>query len=250
MFVSVLKVIALVSLLIIASPLYAKDIFSFSLGIDQWKNDAPSTYGVASDNLLEFKDDGATARQLELSLSHKLPLIPNIRYAMSSTDQTANNTLAQTYVLGGEVFSVASQLSSENKTQIHDVLLSYPMLDFRLLKIDMGLLARYQKLEINTSKIGDTQQSMVDSDKIVPMLHVNLESGVPLLGFFVFAEFNKGDNNHLYQSGIGYTFDNNLIPDVDLRVGFRNENIDFTAGDGVIFHQELDATFAGMRVRF
>ncbi|MDA8621878.1 TIGR04219 family outer membrane beta-barrel protein [Psychrosphaera sp.] len=239
-----------VGLLLWVSPLLAKGPFTFTIGADQWKQDAPATYGVATDNLLEFTGENATNRQFEFEVSHQLPLLPNVRFSTTSNEQTAGNTLAQTYVLGGEAYSVASQLSSTHQTKSHDLLFYYPLFDISLLKMDLGLLTRYQELEIATSKVGDSQNSQVDVDKIVPMLHVNVQSGIPLLGFFVFAEFNKGDSNHFYQSGIGYTFDNNLIPDVDLKLGYRKERMDFSSNDGVIFNQDLDATFAGMRIRF
>lgn len=245
-----LKFALFVGMLFWVSPLLAKGPFTFTIGADQWKQDAPATYGVANDNLLAFSGQSETNRQYELSITHKLPILPNVRFSASSNEQTGTNTLAQTYVLGGEAYSVASELSSVHKTKAFDLLLSYPVFDVSILKMDLGLLTRYQELDIATSKVGDTQQSQVDSDKIVPMVHVNIQSGVPLLGFFVFAEFNKGDSNHLYQSGIGYTFDNNLIPDVDLKLGYRKESVDFSLSDGVIFNQDLDTTFAGMRVRF
>lgn len=229
---------------------HADGLFSYHFGLNYFKVGADSTIGEADDSLLTLDHGIDGIAEYYFTVKHTIPLIPNLRYSYHGGEFESTTNLDQTYILNSEVFSVASTLNTRHKINVHDVLLDYSLVDLNIFRLDVGLLTRYQGLDYRVDKVGDPQVAQKNVEKWVPMLHLNAESGVPLLGFFVFAEFNEGKDDRFYQSGIGYKFDNNLLPDVDVVFGYRKEKIHFQRDDGLIFKQNLNKTFAGLEVHF
>jgi outer membrane protein len=243
---SVMAVTALVT----SSHAYANNVFSVKAGINYFMTKSPSEVGEADDTKLNLEHSLEKIGEFTLNVDHVIPLVPNMRYAHHNADYTSTTTLEQTFILNQQTFAVASDLNTHHQLVVHDFLFDYPMFDISIFKLDVGVLARHQALEFTVDKINDEVTATRKVNKWEPMLHVNAQTGVPLLGFFVFAEFNEGRNNRLYQGGVGYSFDNQYIPDFDVKFGYRKEKVTFERKDGLIFAQDFNKTFAGVEIHF
>ncbi len=247
---SLLKIGALVGLLVVIKPCEASGLFDFSAGVNYWNSDSKASYGVAKDSLIDLNFEKQGDAEIEFSVDHSIPLVPNARYRLRSSSFGDSTSLNQTYTLGGEAFSIASSLDAKHEVLTNDLLLHYSLIDMSILTINMGVLTRYQSADILVQKINDVQIADQKVSKWVPMVNVSVKSSVPLLGFFAFADLSYGEDNYLYESGLGYNFDEGLFPEIDVLIGYRKEKLEFGKDEGLVFEQDLSTLYSGIKVRF
>jgi len=131
-----------------------------TVGNNVWQQAPSGSYGEASDALIEFNESDDSFSELYLQIEHPFPLLPSVKYRRFSFDDAASLTLDKTFIMGGEVYSVASTLMTDFSETQTDYTFYYEAFDNRLFGIDLGLTLRDLESSASALKVGDTQYVM------------------------------------------------------------------------------------------
>lgn len=228
----------------------AAPLVDISVGVKQWDSGSDSIFGEADDSLLSYSHPDESQYIFSAQLDHAIPLIPNVRVSYQNLDFDGAYSLEQTFILSGTAFPVASNLVSNHELTLQDTTLYYEIVDISLVSVNLGVTGRYQEasLAINSPSDGVSASSSADSYELLAHGRVNLD--LPLFGFYGFAELNKGGDSELKMAGVGYEFENTVLPNLKIELGLIEQTVAFDRDDGFVFEQSFDSGYVGLEVVF
>jgi outer membrane protein len=168
----------------------------------------------------------------DVHIEHPVPLIPNLRIAYVSVEETGSSDLNSGFYGFPANTNVASELFLE---QI-DVTAYYEILD-NIVSVDVGLTVRALDSELEVSSGGISKVNRVKT--ILPMAYVAAKGKLPFTGVGVGAELNAisyGGDSALDAMVYGQ-YDMNVL---SFKAGYRHMAIDFEDGNS-----SLDLTLGG-----
>ncbi|QTH63165.1 TIGR04219 family outer membrane beta-barrel protein [Psychrosphaera ytuae] len=244
------KWLTMFAAMLVCGSVSAAPLVDISLGVKQWESGSDSMFGEANDSLLSYTHSDESQYLLSAQLDHSIPLIPNARLTYQNLDFDSSYNLEQTFILAGTTFPVASNLVSNHELTIQDTTLYYEVLDVRLVTINLGVTGRYQEASVNIRETMDNTRSSSSADSYELLAHGRVNLDLPLFGFYGFAELNKGSDNELTMAGIGYEFDNTILPNIKIEFGVIEQKVSFDRDDGFIFEQAFDSSYLGLELVF
>ena len=242
----------LLSLVLLSSSslVSAAPLADFTLALKKWESGSDAMLGESSDSMLNYSYDDESSVMASFQIDHSIPLIPNIRFAYQSLDFANSNTLDQTFILNDTAFPVAGQLSTQHEILLQDTTLYYELIDISFVSLNVGVTGRYQDLDVAISESTQNLAATKNVNDYEIMGHARVNVDFPVFDFYAFAEVNKGSDSALNMMGVGYTFDNTILPDVSIEVGVIDQDVEFDLDDGLMFSQSFDSSYVGLAFSF
>ena len=111
-------------LLMMASCGAFADTLGVKFGLQHWQADNTGYVGEADDAVLSWSSDSQSQIRIYGSIEHPIFLIPNVKMGYSKFDFEDIALLDQTYRLGGQLYSIASELNYGGEYEIIKATLS------------------------------------------------------------------------------------------------------------------------------
>ncbi|MCG8517314.1 MAG: TIGR04219 family outer membrane beta-barrel protein [Pseudomonadales bacterium] len=220
------RILALGALLA-AAPLAQADIIGAGASVSYWDAEVAGKAGQKGDlldveNDLDLGDNSNTT--IALYLEHPVPLLPNVRIAHSSLDQSGDSELTTDFGGIGAGVPVTSDLEFEQT----DLTLYYEVLD-NWVNLDLGITARDFSGELVVTQVGGAISDTTKVDAVVPMGYVAARFDLPFTGASVGAEGNaiSFDGDSMYDVNAYGQYE---IALVQLRLGYREIAVDYEDG--------------------
>ena len=114
---------------------HSATLFQVDLGIKGADISGSGKYGDTQAAQISMPTENATYTEVYVTVEHPLPLIPNVKLASANAEFSGQVTLAQTYSLGGQLYSVASNLSTMSEQSHQDIIAYYEFFDNSFVRI-------------------------------------------------------------------------------------------------------------------
>lgn len=130
--------------------------------------------------------DDASVRTFHLGLEHPVPLIPHVRIKQSRFSESATGALQTIF---SEVdFDGAVDASLD--LDMTDATLYYQPFD-TVVTLNTGVTLRHFSAKVDVRALdGSGSRATLESETVVPMIHIGLEARLPLTGLYVMGEAN------------------------------------------------------------
>ena len=251
-----MKKLALVSAILIASPLSANANLLFTVGAKASVWDAEPT-GQIDDNVsvekggLNLKSENGT--QITVFFEHPVPFIPNVKLKSTDLDIKGSGVLNANINFAGKPFAVSEAVDSNINLSHTDATLYWGLpIPLPYINVDFGLTARMFDGDASVTQVSDTTRTeSVDLDMTLPMAYGAVKVGSPF-GIYATADVNWigfGDNKMTdLSAAVGYELPIPIV-DVGVEVGYRGINLQTDREDTDI-EADLDVTglFYGLSV--
>ncbi len=244
---------AIVAIAVLISTQLQADVVGFQIGTSSWTPDYKGTFSLSGSTpgtVVDIQDDlgfsDESHSDIWVKLEHPVPILPNIRFASSDLDASANSTLTRDIVFGDETFSEGSDVSSRFDMSNTELTLYYELLD-NWISFDAGLTLRQYdgQVQISTS----TTSAGENLDFPVPLLYLDARIDLPVTGLFIDSTMNAAsiDNNSISDINVslGYETDFGL----GARVGYRTLELTFDESD-VEADLEFEGTYLNLFYHF
>jgi outer membrane protein len=206
-----------VALILQSGPSFG-DFIGIYAGIGGWENNF--TGDIVSDVNVEDElgFSGDTANSIYVALEHPIPIIPNIKVARTTLQDSGMGTISADFVFEGIPFTISQGVTAEIETDLTDLTLYYEIWDVGF-DFDLGLTARNIDGEI---KIDQVTQAV---DEYLPMAYVAAKFGLPFSGLFLGAEAygtSYEDNTWTdYSVRLGWETSSFIFPEFGIEAGYR-----------------------------
>lgn len=237
-------------LLMMASCGAFADTFGVKIGLQQWQSDSTGYVGEADDAVLNWNSDPQSQLRLYGSIEHPMFLFPNVKLGYSKFDFDDIALLDQTYRLGGQLYSIASELNYGGEYEIVDFISYYEIIDRDILSFDLGVNFRFQDTEYQVTDVNSGVNSQANVSSIEPLFYAKLTSSLPLMGLYSYFEYQAGDKNHDYETAIGYQFSENMMAAITVYIGYKDQQISYQYNDGIVAKAEWDSVFVSLESNF
>ncbi len=231
------------------------DFLGIYIGGSVWDQEASGVFGE-KDNLVDFNLEDDKKNSYYIAFEHPVPLIPNVKVAVSDLDTQGQTVLAEDFTFQGETFPAGSSVDGTLDLSYVDYTFYYEILDNGLVSLDLGLTGRDVDGFAGVEGTVDVVTLTADEDfsGIVPMLYGAAEIGLPFTGLSLFGEANllAFDDHSFYdaQVGVAYELIDNLAVDMSIFVGYRQVVLDIEDVDDVYADVDFKGVFAGAEIHF
>ncbi|WP_394174242.1 TIGR04219 family outer membrane beta-barrel protein [Thalassotalea litorea] len=249
-----MKKIALATTLALSSFFAQADtIAGVYIGGQVWDMQAEGSFG-SSEQLQAFELEDDNKASYWAALEHPIPLLPNLKLRQNELD-TMGMADVDNFEFGDTVYDGDTLVSAE--LDHLDVIMYYELFDNAIFSIDLGVNLKYAEYAVTVSADDINpvfSEETVDYDGIIPMLYLATEVSLLGTGLDVFAEGSwiGFDDHNVYDAmaGLKYSFVDNLIVDLDIRLGYRAMNFDIQDLDDMYLDTQFDGAFAGIEFHF
>ncbi len=241
-------------LLLPALPALA-DSLGLAAGASYWYYDLSGTARYRSSNPaddinlrndLGYGSDQVTS--VFVRLEQPVPMVPNIRLAVTDLDSSANGRLSRSVSYGGRVFSASEAVASHIRLNQADVTLYYSPLD-NWVDLDLGIDAKRVELDVDLDgSLSGHQSAHVQG--WVPMLYAGVGADLPLTGLSLGLDGAwigyQGSRFYDYRAEVRYR-----TPwRVGVQAGYRAIRLDLNDFDGASSNLEFSGPYAGLHLAF
>lgn len=235
-----------------ALSLDATPLFSVYAGAGSWISEYSGEIGslgeTANFDELGFDDENNT--YLYVAFEHALPFIPQVRLETIDLGSSGLGTLAQTFTIGDETFTVGSEVDTDLDLSFIDATLYYELAIF-----DFGLTLR--QFEAEASAVSTADSSLADSEKVdgvLPLVYLQTKIDLPLTGLYLTGSANaiSFDDKSVtdFRAAVGYGIELSFIAEIGLELGYRSFEIDLGEDEDLVGDIELSGAYFGANVKF
>jgi outer membrane protein len=243
---SVVRLIGL-ALILLSTPSFA-DFLGIYAGVGGW--DSEFTGDVVSD--VDVEDELGLSSDISnsfyVAFEHPVPLIPNVRVARTSLQESGMGTVSLGFVFEGVPFSADQDITADLDLTYTDFTLYYEIWDVGF-DFDVGLTVR--QLD-GSMQIDDVIE---DIDEYLPAVYVAGRIGLPFSGVFLGAEINgisySGNTIADYAVKIGWETSSFIFPEFGIEAGYRNIGLETQEEDvGVAVDVGIGGVFVNLVAHF
>lgn len=224
---NVVKICALASVLVFA-PAYAGTVDG-QASIDFWYVQGDVNHDVKGQKDQELDKKGTP--QIQLSIEHDVPLVPNVMIRHADINQNASN----------------SQINSDVKVGVTDLVLSYEVLDHSM-TTDLGLALKRVDGDITQGS------SKTDLSKTIPMIYASVGTKLPLAGLSANVQALATKYNNVQgvdvQAEVKYNVVEKLLYDVGAKIGYRMLDLKLDEQGGKDQKLRFQGPFIGIQMGF
>ncbi|NVK24277.1 MAG: TIGR04219 family outer membrane beta-barrel protein [Gammaproteobacteria bacterium] len=223
-----------------------------TLGVNAWQSTNSGSYGEASNALVTFSSEDDDVNQAYFLLEHPFPIIPSLRYSTYELADETSSTLERTFILGGQVYAVASSLQTHFKQKTSDLTLFYEVFDNQVLEFDLGLTFRDLETKVYVLNLDNTNESSVsDDDRATTFLYGAASLNLPLLNL-TFGSETQYRNSENYDVEFAVDYAIGMLPLINpfVRVGVKTHRSDVIYSNNLSVQQDWDAVFLGVGISF
>ncbi len=232
----------ILTLTAILSSLSMADVIGGELNLGYYAH-APSGTATYEGDSVDIEDDLKWGDESDLFvkayLEHPLPILPNIKIGYSNFSHDGSGTVSDSFVWGGETFTINDNIESSFDLDIYDFTFYYEILD-NWLNMDVGLNVKYVDGTIDVQS--STENESTNFTLPIPMLYAKARFDVPTtdLSFQVEGNYVTYDGHTLYdfEAGARYT----MMLGFGIEAGYKA--LSLTIDD--IDDTSLDADFSGV----
>lgn len=235
--------------LCVTTPAMADSVLGLYAGAGSFSFDVSGTFTDlqnSNSSEVDLEDDlginGDTGNYYWLAIEHGVPVLPNVRLAYTSMQETGRNILRTEITYNGQTFAEDSLVVTDVDLSHTDLTLYYQLLD-NWLNLDLGLTGRSfdgQFVTVGSNSFGSIKATR-DLNFIVPLVYGKLQIDLPVSGLYVGTEGNgiAYNGSHFYDVWLkaGYEFSFGL----GLETGYRK--LQLTLDD--VESLNTDITFDG-----
>lgn len=212
----------------------------------------PSATEVDLERDLGLKGD--TGSYLYVAVEHGIPVVPNIKVAMSDISETATNETDRDVFIAGEQFPSGSRIATAIDFSHFDATFYYEILD-NWANLDLGLTVRKFDGEIDARGYHPSAPTLIVTanealDFAAPLLYGKAQFDLPLTGLYVGVEGNwiGAGGAQLYDlwGKVGYTFAFGL----GLEAGMRKMALELDDVEDIDADVTLDGTYFAATFHF
>lgn len=196
---------------------------------------------------------GDTGSYLYVAVEHGIPVVPNIKVAMSDISETAQSRLDRNIYLDGQTFPAGSVVNTTIDFSHYDFTMYYEILD-NWANLDLGLTVRKFDGEIDATGYYLTPANKITANEALdfaaPLLYGKAQFDLPLTGLYVGVEGNwiGAGGAQLYDlwGKVGYTFAFGL----GLEAGMRKMALELDDVEDIDADVTLDGTYFAATFHF
>ena len=240
----------------LGTPALAKSPTGFAVGGGSLNFDVSGTFadvdsgGTDIDLEQDLGLEGGNGSYFYVAIEHGVPLLPNVRLAVTELEEEADVVLDSTIVIDGQPFPENTFVHTEADLSHTDLTLYYAVLEGAI-DLDLGMTARKFDGGITTTgrNIFGSVSATQSIDTLVPLLYGMVQFNVPNTGLYVAADGSalSWDGSSFYDLRLkaGYLFSMGL----GLEVGYRKidmqlDNVEGTDADITLDGQYMALLFA------
>lgn len=249
-----MKKLALATTLALSSFFAQADtIAGVYIGGQVWDMEAEGSFG-SSEQLQAFELEDDKKSSYWAALEHPIPLLPNLKLRQNELD-TMGMANVEDFEFGDRVYDGDTLVDAE--LDHLDVIMYYELFDNSIFSIDFGLNFKYAEYSVSVSANEPNPiftEETVDYNGVIPMVYLATEVGILGTDLDVFAEGSwiGFDDHNVYDAmaGLKYSFVDNIIVDLDIRLGYRSMKFDIQDLDDMYVDAQFDGAFAGIEFHF
>lgn len=182
------------------------------------------------------------------AIEHPVPLIPNIKIARTTIDDTATGNLSTNFDFNGTSYVVDETVMTELDLTHTDFTLYYEVIDTGM-DLDLGLTARYFNGDVG---LNGNREAI---DVVLPMFYARAKIGLPFTGTYIGGEANiisySGNEIADLAVHVGWETENFIFPEFGVQVGYRRFIVDVSEDDAdVAVDARVDGVFANLTAHF
>lgn len=216
------------STIVALTPAYA-GVVDGQASIDYWFVDGHVNHNTQTSSNQSLDKEGAA--QLEVSVEHAVPKLPNVKVRHAQINQDASN----------------NTISSDVKIDTTDLVLYYEVLD-QAISTDIGIALKRVDGEITNS------QGITDMGKTMPMLYASVGTKLPITGLSANVQALATKYNHAkgvdIQAEVKYNVVEKLLYDVGAKIGYRMLDIQFDEKNGTDPKFRFKGPYVGIQMGF
>lgn len=183
-----------------------------------------------------------------VAFEHPVPLIPNIKIARTTLDDSGTGILSSDFEFNGTNYVVSETVMTEVDLSHTDFTLYYEVIDTGM-DLDLGLTARYFNGDVG---LNGTRQ---DIDIVLPMLYARAKIGLPFTGTYLGGEGNivaySGNRLADLAVHVGWETENFIFPEFGVQLGYRRFTLDVSEDDAdVAVDATVDGVFVNLTAHF
>ncbi len=202
--------------------------------------------GVNTESELGLSGD--SANYLYVALEHPVPILPNIRLARTSLQDSGQGTITSDFLFEGSAFIIGENVATDLDLTHTDVTLYYEILDTGA-DFDIGLTARSFNGKLRIDQVSE------GIDGYLPMVYVAGRFALPFSGMYLGADVNalSYSSNTLadYSVRVGWETSSWIFPELGLEVGYRKLSLDLDESDAdVDLDVSIDGAFINLVAHF
>ena len=192
--------------------------------------------------------DGDTGSYIYAAFEHPIPLIPNIKIARTTMEDSADGSLSSNFDFNGTNYVVNETVRTELDLTHTDFTLYYEVIDTGI-DLDLGITARYFSGDVALN--GNRE----DIDVVLPMLYASAKIGLPFTGTYFGGEGNivSYSGNQLADLAVhvGWETENFILPEFGVQLGYRRFTLDVSEEDAdVAVDVTVDGVFVNLTAHF
>lgn len=242
-----MKRILLLASLLVAAQAQA-DFIGLYAGAGYWRGDFGGDVidDVSIDGDLDISKD--SSNYLYVAFEHPVPLLPNIKVARTTVQDSGVGNLNKTFNFEGTNFTVGQQVTTEIDLTHNDFTFYYEVIDIGM-DLDIGVTARQMDGEV---AINATKQ---DVDVVLPMLYLAGRLDLPFTGTYLGAQANgisySGNSLMDYSLAVGWQTENFIFPEFGIEGGYRSFSLKADEDDAdVDIDMDIDGVFVNLVFHF
>lgn len=243
----------------LTAPLANADILGFYLGGGLWNNSFSGDIGIDNQpaTLDELGLDEDENIYLYAALEHPIPVIPNVRIAVSNMS-TEGSAIVTRQIEIDEDFTIDAMSPTTTKIDLGhtDITLYWELLD-TLVNLDLGFTARVfdgeAEFRLQPGGSGSIQKQSFAINGALPMLYVKGQLDLALTGWYVggtlnYVGINKNSVSDL-EAKFGY-MTSGLGLDIGFEAGYRQMSLQIDEDDELEVDASVDGLFLGAVMHF
>jgi|TARA_Y100000310_G_scaffold345766_2_gene469598 outer membrane protein len=180
--------------------------------------DVEDELGISSDS----------ANYLYVALEHPVPLLPNIRVARTSLQDSGSGVVSVDFLFEGSPFTASQNVAADLDLTFTDLTLYYEIWDTGF-DFDIGLTARKFSGQMQIEQVKESV------DEVLPMVYVAGRVGLPFSGVFLGADANvisySGSKLADYSVKIGWETSSFIFPEFGIEAGYRKFSLNVDEDD-------------------
>jgi outer membrane protein len=191
---------------------------------------------------------GDTGSYIYAAFEHPVPLIPNIKIARTTMEDSATGSLSSNFEFNGTNYVVNETVMTELDLSHTDFTLYYEVIDTGM-DLDLGLTARYFNGDVG---LNGNREAI---DVVLPMLYARAKIGLPFTGTYIGGEGNivSYSGNQLADLAVhvGWETENFIFPEFGVQLGYRRFSLDVSEEDAdVAIDARVDGVFVNLTAHF
>ncbi|GAA5190142.1 TIGR04219 family outer membrane beta-barrel protein [Ferrimonas gelatinilytica] len=220
----------------LVAPAAQADFLGFSAGAGRFAGEVGGTLGqdgISVEEQLGFSD-AESGFQAFIAFEHPVPVLPNIKVATLSYDNSARGMLTEDFQFGGVLIPAGANTDTLIDYQHNDITLYYELWDTGF-DLDLGVTARQIDTTANVVSLAQNELTLIlaeaseSVDEWVPLIYGAARVDLPLTGLYVAGEVQgigyDGSSYLDYQAKLGWAFPFPVL-DIGVEAGYRSVALD------------------------